>query len=472
MTSNSTYLNASKTFSRIINQTKFEDLDHGLIERIKIRIADSIGVTVAGAKGVGIDLVSNLYKEQGGREEATVYNDGSRIPAANAAFINSMQMRSNDFEPCHANDGSEKGLPAHITCSLFPAIFAIGERENSNGKEILTAIASGEDLGVRLSSAISFTTNGKFDSNGTVNAIAATAGVAKLLNLDEEKIHNSLGIALNTLSGPMASTMEHSWLFKFPNANSAKNAIFSADMARHGFPGLEDPILGENCFIDLYADNPKIDNLFKDLGKVRYGEVIIKPYSSCCATHHSIKAALLATQGKSFKPEEVKEIRVHMLGSKVSIVGDIWKPGENSQPFASFSVQATVCNAVLHGGVYPQHQTPDELASDDFQRMLTKYTQIPDLKETDEFIAAVEIELTDGTILTGKCDDIRPGNMIDRDPLSIEDIRKKFNNNLTFDNRFTQKQADEIWELCMQFEQLNSMRLLAEKLVPAEVQSV
>lgn len=466
MSSTKQYTNASRLFSKVICDTQYEELDEPLIERMKIRMVDSIGVTAAGVHGVGIDMTYAMLSEYGGREEASVYNLGGKMPAANAAFLNSLQMRSNDFEPCHADDKSGKGRPAHITSSLFPAIFAVGERENASGKDIMAAIAVGEDLGSRLSAAIGFNTNALFDSNGTVNGMASAASVAKLSGLDDEKIHNTLGIAFNTLGGPMASTMEHSWLFKFPNANSARNAIFAADMARHGFTGIEDPILGKKCFIDMFSVAPDIESLFEDIGRIRYGEVLIKPYSSCCATHHSIKSALIATSNRAYAPEEVKEIRVHMLASKVSIVGGLWEPGEASQPFASFSVQATVCNAVLHGGVYPEHQAPEALSGEPFQTMLKKYKQIPDLQETDDYVAHVEIELLDGTVLSGKCDEVRPGNMRDRDSLSLDYIYGKYLRNMQFGAKIPMSRAEEIWDICMNFEQLDSMQRLAKLLVP------
>jgi len=459
------YPNASKLFSKLIFETNYEDLDLALIERMKIRLVDSIGVTMAGIRGVGNDKVYSMLIDQGGREEATIYNLGGKLPATNAAFFNSLQLRSNDFEPCHADGRNPLGYPAHITSSVFPAAFAVGERENATGKQIMTAIACGEDLGTRLSASIGFNTNAVFDSNGTINGMASAACSAKLAGLDEEEIHNTLSIALNTLGGPMASTMEHTWLFKFPNANAARNGVFAADMARYGFTGVEDPILGKNCFIDMFSVEPNIDNLFSDLGKVRYGEVIIKAYSSCCATHHAIKSTLIATGGRAYSPQEIKEIRVKMLASEVPIVGGLWSPGENSQPFSSFSVQGTVCNAVLNGGVYPENQTTEALSSGPFQEMLKKYKQIPDLQASDGLGAKVEVELIDGKVLYGECSTVRPGNMKDSDPLPIEYIYDKFLKNMKFGAQYDEVQAKEIWDLCMNFEQLGSMKDLVDLLV-------
>ncbi len=450
-------INAGKLFAKLAVETKYEDLDEPLKERMRIRFADALGVMATGFHGVGIKETHDFLTHMGGREESSVFNFGGKLPAMNAAFLNALQLRSNDFEPAHAGDKTGKGRAAHITGTMFPLAFALGEREKATGKEIMTAIAVGEDLSCRLCHAMGFSVDGWFDGNGTTNVMGAALCAAKLNKLDEEKTLNALGIALNNAGGPMASTKEHSWLFKYPIANSARNGIFSADMAKFGYEGLRDPILGKGCFMDMFTQIPDLPLLTEDLGKARYGEVLIKPFAGCCATHHSIKACLIATGGKPYRPEEVKEIRVHMLESKVPMVGGIWKEGEASQPFASFSVQATVCNAVLHGRVFPENETPEYLASDEFQAMLKKYNQVTDLKETDPYVASVEVELTDGTILHATAPEVRPGNMTDSEPLSIEYIHDKFIRNMKFAGTVKEENFEKIWDKAMRFDEIGSM---------------
>ena len=200
-------------------------------------------------------------------------------------------------------------------------------------------------------------------------------------------------------------------------------------------------------------------------------EIDIKPgtFNKNGETMESIGGSILVKVVQKINGEEKElAIPVHMFASKVAIVGGLWEPGEASQPFASFSVQATACNAVLHGGVYPEHQTPEALAGEKFQTMLTKYRQIPDLQEKDGLAAKVEVELVDGTILSGECDEVRPGNMTDSDPLSIEYIKNKFLRNMKFGAQMSTEQAEEIWNICMNFEQLESMESLAKLLVSSE----
>lgn len=460
-------VNISRVFSEIIEKTTYDDLDQALLDRMKVRFADGIGAMLEGKHGVGNDLLLKLMRQYGGAPEATVANYGDKMPALNAAMLNSMQMRSNDFEPCHAGNKTGEGTPSHIASCLNPAALAVGEREQASGKEIMTAVAVADDLGSRLNESMGFSTANVFDGTGTVNGMAACACAAKINKMTANEIHNSFGIAINCINGTMASTLERSLLFKFPTSNAARNGIFAADLGRLGFAGLEDPIAGARGFYDMFGNNPMIDKMMADAGKVFYGEILIKPYAGCCATHQNIHAVLDATGGKAYKPEEVKEIRAHMLNNKTHIVGGILDPETINQPDAPFTIMATTCNAVLHGGVWPEFETLEYLRSEEFQAMLGKYKQLADIDPVnDDHWASVEIELVDGTVLSSKYGKVRPGMMTGAEPLSMEYIKDKFMRNAKFGGVVSEKDAEAIWEMCFNFEQLDNINDLMKLVCP------
>lgn len=460
--------NVSRVFSEIIEKTTYEDLDSALLDRMKIRFADGIGAMLEGRHGVANDLLLKLMRQYGGAPEATVVNYGDKMPALNAAMVNSMQMRSNDFEPCHAGNKTGEGTPSHIASCLNPAAFAVAEREQSSGKEIMTAVAVADDFGSRLNESMGFLSSNIFDGTGTVNGMAAAAAAAKLNKMSANEIHNTFGICVNCINGTMASTLERSLLFKFPTANAARNGIFAADLGRLGYEGLEDPINGARGFYDMFGNNPNVEKMLDDAGNIFYGEILIKPYAGCCATHQNIHAVLDATGGKAYKPEEVKEIRAHMLNNKTHIVGGILDPDTIHQPDAPFTIMATTCNAVLHGGVWPEYETPEALHTEDFRAMLGKYVQMADIDPVkDDHWASVEIELTDGTVLSAQYGKIRPGMMTGLEPLSMDYIKDKFMRNAKFGGIVSEKNAEAIWEMCLNFEQLNNINELMKLIIPA-----
>ena len=96
----------------------------------------------------------------------------------------------------------------------------------------------------RLGVASGFDFELGWDNTGTINGFGATAIAGKLLGLDEKQIHNAFGIVLNQLAGSMDGVYDKTMCFKLPIALSARNGIFSADLAKEGFAGVKDPFTG------------------------------------------------------------------------------------------------------------------------------------------------------------------------------------------------------------------------------------
>ncbi|MGD9579516.1 MAG: MmgE/PrpD family protein, partial [Syntrophorhabdus sp.] len=80
-----------------IAATQFHDLPKAVVDSTKKFIVDSIGVTIAGFNAPGCREVVNLVKGWGGKPEATIVIDGTKVPAPWAALANSMMMHALDF---------------------------------------------------------------------------------------------------------------------------------------------------------------------------------------------------------------------------------------------------------------------------------------------------------------------------------------------------------------------------------------
>ena len=156
-----------------------------------------------------------------------------------------------------------------------------------------------------------------------------------------------------------------------------------------------------------------------------------------------------------------------MLKNKTHIVGALLEPGKVNQPDAPFTIMATTCNAILHGGVWPEYETLDYLNGEEFTAMMSKYKQLADIDPVaDDHWASVEIELMDGTVLSAKYGKIRPGMMTGLEPLDMDYIKNKFMINAKFGGVVSEKDAEAIWEMCMNFDQLDNTNELMKLLVP------
>ncbi len=83
-------------------RTRFDTIDEESIERAKWRLVDAMGCLMAGANAPGCRETAELIRKWGGAQESTVLVHNIKAPAHNVALVNSLMIRSFDFEPVEA----------------------------------------------------------------------------------------------------------------------------------------------------------------------------------------------------------------------------------------------------------------------------------------------------------------------------------------------------------------------------------
>ena len=342
--------NASKVLAEHLERTTFDDLVVEDIHWAKQRIADSIGVLLAGVNGVGNDKVMELIHRWGGTKEASIFATSEMTTLQDAAWMNSFMLRAYDFEAIDAEVEGGGTLPAHITGSTMPVMFAVGEHVQATGRDMICALILADDLAARLIGSVGFGLYDAFDGNGTANCMGATALAGKLMGLQAPQFSHAFGIALNMCGGSMENVFQGTWAFKLPLALSSRNGIIAAEMAALGLCGVSDPFFDARCYFDMFgSDGQNRDALLVNLGKRYFSDIVIKPWPSCHATQYAIDAALEITEGQGSDPEQIESIVIRVSPSTKGFVGQDFGFGTTSQPAGAFSLRFTVASAILHG---------------------------------------------------------------------------------------------------------------------------
>lgn len=149
----------------------------------------------------------------------------------------------------------------------MPVALAMAERIGAGGRATLTALLLGDDLASRLAVASGFHAAAGGDNTGTVNAFGAVAICGKLMGFDVQQYCDGMGVALNQISGTVANLFDAVDSFKIPQANAARNGVFSAELAAAGFSGPDDALGGRFGFFDMYSPAPVPEKLFQELGR-------------------------------------------------------------------------------------------------------------------------------------------------------------------------------------------------------------
>lgn len=436
-----------------IFETKFEDIPNSTIENTKMFILDTIGVAIAGTKAPGVKELRDVLLENAGKGHATVFKFKDRLSATSASLLNSVLIHAFDFD-----DTFDEGA-LHTYVTVLPAVFSLAEKSgNTSGKDILTAIIIGVDVIVRLSMGIK--TPLSWIRTATLGSFGAAAASAKILNLDKEKIHNTLGIVYSLTSGNAQTLIDGGLTKRMQPGFSSRSAVFSALLAQKGINGAIDVFEGKYGFFNLYERGIyDRDPILKDLGKEFYGDKLsIKPYPSCRMTHASIDATLDLIRKKDIKPEEVDSVEVYVSKMAITMVGKFKLEG-NPQVEAQFSIPYTVATAILKRNVFlDDFEVSNVLGNKERLEFLKKVRVIedPNIPEKEISIARVKIFTKTRDILEHKVEGLKGSPAR---PMTEEEVADKFTECLKYAGEPTDN-VNEILDIIKDFENRDLTHLL------------
>ncbi len=426
--------------------TTFEDIDEQSIERAKERLIDSVGVFSVGKRAAGNDDIIGVIKDSGGTEQSLIYTYGTKTNSENAAFANSILLRSFDFEAIDAEalDPDGPTTAAHISSTTVPAMLAVADAVGCTGKEALRALILADDVVARALNASHFSVHDMFDGNGTANALGAAIAAGLLYGLNKEQMKNAITLVFNQMSGSMQNVFEKKMTFKIPNALTARAGVFSAKLAKAGYgPCLDDPIAGPRGFFESFYSEPKPEEMLDQLGEHFIADIVIKPWPCCRATHASIDATLKALDGRTLTADEVSHMKIVVPPGAKNFVGKGYEFGMDKSYQGAFSIDFLCATAVLHGNVTTEYEEAKYMLAPELGELLAKTEVAPEMPAgTSSFNADCYITLTDGTVLEGHC--TYPYGDLYRSRMTDEDFYAKFWNNINYGNTISKENAQEL----------------------------
>ncbi len=444
--------------------TEYEDIDPSVIEQAKLRIIDTTGCLIGGATDPGNRELVDLVRRRGGTPESTVLIYGHKLPAGFAAMLNCILCRSFDFEPVSpVVDG--KMVPAHISGTNVMTALTLSEHLGASGKELITSMLVGDDMTARVLAVSGFDLNLGWDGNGTANAFGATAIAGRLLGLTHSQLRNAFGLVLNQMAGSMQNIWDGTPAFRLPQGGAAENGVFSAQLAKAGWTGPNDPLFSPNGYYALYTNGPaNKEVLTKDLGNIYYADRAIKPYPGCRATHAPIGAAISFTEKHEFEVADIREVKLFMAAPMLdNFCGKPLTFGPFPHADAAFSYQYTVAVALMNKCVTPEHYSPEALnnpALVEFARKVTLNPSSPDqLPGID-----IKVLMNDGTELSAHWIDDNKGDFIDN-PLSEEEFHEKYIRNVGYSRMIPINRAEKVFSRIQHLEAENNLTELIQLLV-------
>ena len=379
--------------------TQFENLDQATVELAKNRIVDVIGCAIGGANAPGNASLIDLVRKWGGNAEATIWIHGGKAPAQNAAMVNTIMARSYDFEVMSYAIG-DKTLASHHAATLVPTAIALAEAKNASGKELLTAMIVGDDIAARVQAASKAHPIGLgWDGCGTLSHLGAVATAGRLMGLNQLQMRHAFGIVLNLIASAIQSLWDGATTFKLGQGTAARNGIFSAELAKAGWTGVEDALQSRFGYFHLYANGCKDPEILtRDLGKTYYGEAYFKPYPCGMPNHIAINCALSMIGKNDFDTEDIEEVII-------TVPSGALKNSYYAKPFvlrefphgdAIFSYPYSVATALLKGSVGLPNFTEEAIHDPKVNAITAKTKLVEPEGKTEGLVIGLKVKLKNG----------------------------------------------------------------------------
>jgi 2-methylcitrate dehydratase PrpD len=405
-------------FVNYILNTKYQDLPAGVIGTAKHMILTIMGTSIAGATVEGCEALVEQTKGWGGREEASILLYGGKVPAHNAALVNSYMARALDFD-----DGIRPGM--HVGASAVPAALAVSElAEGCNGREFITALVVGAEVADRINLVSDYD---GFDPTGICSIFAATAAASRILSLDREQAWNALAIAFNKSGGSFQSNIEGALSVRLIQGFVAQGGILSAQLAEKGFTGPKNFLEGIYGYFHLYAkDKYDAFAVAGELGKrFEFSKTMFKKYPSCGDTISSTEAMLDLVRDNDITPDNVAQITIKVTPYAYKLVGGPFTIGHNPRVNAQFSIRYCVANALLRKSSRLEHFEEFLINDRRIMDIVEKIRIEPDhtLDERDETAVEMQVKTKSGDLYNKRID-VAAG--FPERPLATEELMERF----------------------------------------------
>ncbi|GAW92816.1 MmgE/PrpD family protein [Calderihabitans maritimus] len=409
----------SKELASFIYRTNFSSLPPEVIEYAKLCILDWLGSALAGSDKLPGKILSQLVTKLGGTPQATVLTDGSKNSCLHAALVNGAISHTVELDDVH------KGSIFHPAAPIIPAALAAAEMKGAGGKELLTAVVIGYDVGIRIGEAVTPSHYYYWHTTATCGTFGAAAAVGKIVGLTEEQLVHALGNAGTQAAGLWEFIEDGAMTKHLHPGKAAMNGLLAALLAERNFTGAARIIEGRRGFCRATASEYDLEKITDRLGKhYKITETSFKIHASCRHTHQTVDIVLdlMRKYGLSF--EEIAKVRVRAYQIALNITDN----ADPETPYAAkFSTQFCVALAARYGRVGLEEFSEDNLRDPQLREFLSRveFVTDPDLDSAypAKWPGRVEIILKDGRKFTGYTDFPKgdPEN-----PVSREELIEKF----------------------------------------------
>ena len=453
-------MGATQELAKVVCELRYSHLPKEVIDKAKELVLDQFGVQLACSILPWSKIVYNYIREiDSGNGESTILNYGLKTTPESAAFVNASFGHGFEIDDIYV-----KGQ-VHPGAVVIPAALAVGERDNINGEDFITAITAGYDVMSRI--AVAARSAPLFHPTSAVGPFGAAAATCKVLRIDNvDIVRNALSIA-SSFCGGLGEFGETGGTAKHMHAGIAcRGGITAASMAQRGLEGPSAAIEGGKGFAKAFSpDIYDPEEITSDLGKkFKILETGVKVHCCCATVHAAMDAALKIRREHDIKPGEIEEIVDETFALVIPLIGTIIEPHDLSS--AQFSAAFNIALALSKGSTGFKDYNEGNLKDPEILNLARRVKLRVDEEMESLYPASqgakLTVRLKDGTFYTEKLYHPK-GTLLN--PLTREEVRDKFG--ILASVVLPDSKVKQIAETVARLDKLADIRVLSSLLVGA-----
>lgn len=392
----------------------YEGLSPNVVMMAKKSLLDFLGAAFAGHQNKISEIILPAADWLGGEGACTVIGGQKKLAPLAATFLNATLSSCLDID-----DGHRQAV-GHPGCMIIPPILATSELISScSGKELITAIVTGYEVGIRCGIVMNSNHNTLFYGSGGWAHFGSAAGAAKVKRMTGDSVKHALTIG--EVYGPTAQcekSIAAGSMTKESVGWGATTGLMGTFLAEAGFTG------PKNILMDEHLSGFKAKNAFQTLGKVYEIEnIYFKQYPACKWAHSPIAAARAIKEEHRMNVADIDEIIIETFSKATSLHHIAPETTEAAQ----YSIPFTVATALWYGNVEPYHVSEEHLRNEAIYTIAKKIRlqQVDDLEKIfpEKRPARLKVIMTDGSIFEKEIHTVK-GDA--EEPLTWEELVEKF----------------------------------------------
>lgn len=396
--------------ARFAAQTRLEDLSPGAVAATKAVVLDVLGCAIGAA---GLELTSRcqvIAGELGGRAGgASVFTSGWKSSMGAAAFANANAAALLDYGDGYVS----RAAYLWGGTATVPAAMAVGEAVGATGAQLLSAVATGFEVGARISDALAFPDfQDAVRAENVAAVIAAAVAAAAAGRSGPEAMLSAIGMASATM--PVATLQGYIGAEAHPVRDMKQGlgwrSLMGVLAARSAAAGLRmvqpgNALDGEHGFWEAFrALPPDPSELLGGLGQdPRILRTHTKRHPGGGMSHGAIDLVRDLVARHGLRVERIVRIDImldEMLGQSAAI------QSPSGPVDAQFSVPFQVAVAISGVEEGPAWYAPDTLADPRVLELAGRIFVIADPECTEAyrqrrmFMTRATISMADGSAFT------------------------------------------------------------------------